>query len=170
MKPMNRKQFKKIIDSADSNEVRNEIIKDFITRAAPKLNHRLLNATNRQEILHVISKFQVKNKMSTNCLYKVYLLAEFPVELVNQYEMRGSQCFHKSTLRKRPGKVITQVKSKRRESIYGWHGEVVPRTFLDKLSTPIKTQYDYDRMREKEVGMSKEEYFRRQGMDIFRTR
>jgi hypothetical protein len=170
MKPINRKQFKQIIDSANDKVVRNEIINDYISRATPRLNHRLLSATHRQEILTIISKFVTRNKMSTNCLYKIYLLADFPIEVVNQYEMRGSQCFRKSNFRSKPKAPVKQARASRRPSIYGWHGEVVPRSFLDKLSTPIRNQYDYDRMREKELGMSKEEYYSRQGWDIFNKR
>lgn len=42
--------------------------------------------------------------------------------------------------------------------IYGWDNSIVLAKYLNKLSTPIKNQRDYDRMKEKEFGMTKEQY------------
>lgn len=47
------------------------------------------------------------------------------------------------------------MKTKR---IYGWDNSIVLAKYLNKLSTPIKNQRDYDRMKEKEFGMTKEQY------------
>jgi hypothetical protein len=45
-----------------------------------------------------------------------------------------------------------------KKRIYGWDNSLVPARYLNKLSIPIRNQADYDRMKEKEFGMTKEQY------------
>jgi hypothetical protein len=45
-----------------------------------------------------------------------------------------------------------------KKRIYGWDNSIVPVRYLNKLSTTIRNQSDYDRMKEQEFGMTKIEY------------
>jgi hypothetical protein len=166
--PLKQKQFKLIYDKMSRSE-RREMIDLLINEAKPKLNHRLLDARNRTDILWAISCHmeKQKNAISSVLAYRIYLLSEFPVEVVNQYVMRGNQCYRHKLLRKNPQKPKTKSVKQRRQSIYGWSGELMPRTFLDKLSTPIKTQNDYDRMMERQLGYGRDEYAKRNRQGIY---
>lgn len=160
MRVMKPKKFKQILDSSDTQEIRNQVITELIEQAMNKINCDTLDKTNRYEILEAISYFVKKNKLSSNRAYKIFLLAEYGVELVNKYEMRGTQCIPRHYLNKhKQPQTRERVVVKRRARIYDWTGCVVPRSYLDRLKhTKINTQTDYDRMRERETGMSKETY------------
>jgi hypothetical protein len=166
--PLRQKQFKSIYDKLP-REDRRVFVDLLVEQATPKLNHRLLDARNRTDILWAITCHleKEKNAVSSVLAYRIYLLAEFPVELVNQYIMRGNQCYRHKLLRGKPQKAKTKSVKNRRQSIYGWSGELMPRSYLDKLSTPIHTQSDYDRMMERQLGYSQEEYAKRNKIGVY---
>jgi hypothetical protein len=157
MKPMPVKQFKGILDRTNDTGVRNQVIQELIDQATPKLNHRLLDIRNRQQIQWAISEFKKKQRLGSRYAYRIYLLAEFSVELVNQYHIEGTKIYRKSTKRRNEPPRKKQY-TPRRPSIYGWDGSLVPRSYLDKLSVKIYSQADYDRMREKEMGFDKSHF------------
>jgi len=163
--PLTQKQLKLITDKMNRSD-RRELVDLFIKSATQKLNHRLLDARNRSSILWAISCHLAKTTscISSVLIYRIYLLSEYSVEVVNQYIMRGNQCYRHRITRDKPR---TRNTTRRRSSIYGWSGEVMPRTYLDKLSTPIKTQRDYDRMMEKTMGYDQTEYRRRNKIGIY---
>jgi hypothetical protein len=169
--PLRQKQFKSIYDRLTRQEKR-DLVDLLVNQATPKLNHRLIDARNRTDILWAITCHLEKqtNAVSSVLAYRIYLLGEFPVELVNQYIMRGNQCYRHNLLRDKPRKARTKSTPKRRESIYGWSGELMPRTYLDKLSTPIHTQGDYDRMMEKQLGYAHDEYLKRNKIGVYFSR
>ena len=55
----------------------------------------------------------------------------------------------------------------KRERIYGWDNSIVLAKYLNKLSTPIRNQHDYDQMKEKEFSMTKLEYQRANNIKPF---
>jgi hypothetical protein len=154
MKPMAVKQFTGILGKANDKEVRNQVIQDLIALATPKLNHRLLDIRNKQAIQWAISEFIKKQRLNSKYAYRIYLLAEFPVELVNEYHIAGTHTYRKSV----KCKPRQRQYAPRLPSIYGWDGSLVPRSYLNKLSIPIRTQADYDRMRQREMGFDKSHY------------
>lgn len=157
MKPMKQKQFRGIIDSSNDKLVRNQVIQELIDKATPKLSNRLLDVRNKQSIQWAISQFAKKKRLGSMYVYRIYLLAEFPVELVNQYHIEGTKAYRKSTKRRQEPPRQKQY-APRRPSIYGWDGSLVPRSYLDKLSVKIYSQADYDRMREREMGFDKSHF------------
>lgn len=167
-KPLTQKQFKCIYDKMERID-RREMIDLLIQQATTKINHRLLDARNRTDILWAITCHLEKQKtaISSVLAYRIYLLSEFSVELVNQYIMRGNQCYRHKLLRKQPKSPRTKSTANRRQSIYGWSGDLMPRSYLDKLSTPIKTQTDYDRMMERQLGYNREEYLKRNRQGVY---
>lgn len=158
MKPISKQEFKKLY-SKQSVPVKQQITEAFILQAQPKLNHRLLDARNRQEILTAVSTYVInKQPLGYHQVYKIYLLSDFTIELVNSYVMQGTQCYYKKMLRARHRKPTQRVIAKRRASIKSWSGETIPRRVLDKLSVPIANQRDYDRYQQQITGMSREKY------------
>lgn len=179
--PVKMKVFKKLVDSLTNQNDRAELISDFVLKATPKLSSRILDARLKTDITWAISEFKKsyfietpgrnKKTLPTHLIYRIYLLSEFPIDIVNQYVMRGNQCFRHKLLRgdsQHVKKTRTVYKAKRRPSIYGWNGDLVPRTYLDKLSTPIRNQNDYDRMKQKELGMTYDEYLKRNNLQHLR--
>lgn len=169
--PLTHKQLKQIYDKMTRQD-RREFINLLIEQATPKLNHRLLDARNRTDILWAITCHleKQKNAISSVLAYRIYLLSEFPVEVVNQYIMRGNQCYRHKLLRQQPKPARTRATQQRRQSIYGWSGELMPRSYLNKLSSPINTQRDYDRMMEKQLGYTQEEYNKRNRIGVYYSR
>lgn len=156
MNIIKRKKFKDILDSSESKTVRNQVIHMLIDQAQEHIDNPKLDRMNRYEILEAISYFKTKNTLSSNRAYKIFLLAEYGIDLVNTYEMRGSHCIPRHYLsKKNPSKPRQQIKPKRRPSVYSWTGMLLPRSYLDKLSTPIHNQSDYDRYQERITGMTK---------------
>lgn len=166
MKPISKQEFKKLY-SRESVEVKKQIIEAFIEKASAKINHRLLDVRNRQEILTAISTYVINRQPpGYHQVYKIYLLSDFSIEQVNCYVMQGTQCYYKKMLRPRHRKPRKKVITKRRASIRSWSGQTIPRRVLDKFSVPITNQRDYDRYQQKITGMSREQY-RQQVLNIW---
>ena len=158
MQVTKRKKFTEILDSCD-RALRQEVIEAYITDAWTHIDNPKLDATNRREILIAISVYRKRQRLNSSKVYKIFLLAEYGVDLVNTYELRGSHC--------RPRHYVTnksqtqprqRVVAKRRPTIKDWRGYTLPRTYLDKLSTPIHNQTDYDRYQERILGMSRDDF------------
>jgi hypothetical protein len=153
-----RKEFTAILDSCDQ-VLRNQVIEAYITDAWPHIDNPGLDKTNRHEILEAISVYRRRQRLSATRAYKIFLLAEYGVNLVNTYELRGSHCRPRHYLTKKPQtRPRKRVIAKRRPSIRDWRGNTLPRTYLDKLSVKIHNQSDYDRYQERIMGMSRDDF------------
>jgi hypothetical protein len=153
-----KKKFTAILDSCDQ-ATRQQVIEAFITDAWRHIDNPKLDATNRREILIAISVYRKCLRLNSSKAYKIFLLAEYGVDLVNTYELRGSHCRPRHYATKKPQSQPRQrAVAKRRPTIKDWRGYTLPRTYLDKLSVEIHNQSDYDRYQERIMGMSWETF------------
>lgn len=125
-----------------SQKQKNDLICELLPTALTALN-------NNSEHYHpgisaTIGKIKRRaiagQKLSSKDVFKVLLVSDYPASEVNHWRITGSQLWRDKTNR-----VPQRITSRRRPSIRGYHGEIIPRTWLDKHLPHIRNQRDYDR-------------------------
>ena len=97
----------------------------------------------KQEMDFQIGKALKKKdpRFTWRCLFKMYVVSEYPVQELQHWHMSAGQVYRKKNAHKHIATTHT-----RRPSIYDPHGNVIPRTFIDKhLPEWVKSQREYDR-------------------------
>ena len=140
MKPT-KKQILKQLKNTNQKE-KHELVCILLPTALTALHTRSCDYI--PGISETIGKIKMRaihgHKLSSKDVFKVILVSEYPPSEVNHWRIVGSQLW-----RDRSNRVPQKIQSKRRPSIRGWHGEVIPRTWLDKHLPDIRNQRDYDR-------------------------
>ena len=147
-----KKKWRKMICALPHTE-RLELARGLIEMSNHKLHSDLLDVRIKKDLQKTISRVLQTEKIGDVGLYKLYLASVLSVSKLNYWVFRGSQVYRSN----KPAR--TKYIKSRRPSIYGWSGQVIPRTFLDKAYPHwVETQCDYDRYMEKKYKMSKTEF------------
>lgn len=80
------------------------------------------------------------HRLSKQDVFKVLLVSDYPPSEVNHWHITGNKVW-----REKSNRIPKQITSRRRPSIRGYHGDVIPRVWLDKHLPHVRNQRDYDR-------------------------
>jgi len=140
MKP-NKKFILKQLKNTNQKQ-KNELVCVLLPTALTALHNNSLSYN--PEISKTIGKIKLRaihgHRLSSKDVFKVLLVSDYPASEVNHWRMSGSSLWRDKTNR-----VPKQITHRRRPSIRGYHGDVIPRTWLDKHLPHVRSQRDYDR-------------------------
>lgn len=150
------KQLRKDLNELSRSQ-RNDLFYQLLSGVSSKLHDTSINYQIRDELDSVIKRTLARKqrRIGNNSMIKLYIAHEADANELNHWTFRGKQAY-----RSKNSKYVR--KYSRRPSIYGWSGELMPRTFLDKFYPRwIKTQHDYDRYMEQKYKMTRYDYIRK---------
>ena len=121
---------------------KNELVCELLPTALAALHNN--SDRYNPEISRAIGKIKMRaihgHRLSKKDVFKVLLVSDYPPSEVNHWRITGNKLWRDPSNR-----VPKQFTKKRRPSIRGYHGDVIPRTWLDKHLPDIRNQRDYDR-------------------------
>lgn len=147
---VNKKNFFKSMDQLNRQD-RLLVARELCVASEPRLLSRLIPGALISEIVKVRTRILVKRKVSTWSLWKLWVFAMKPEGDLKNWRMTTTQCYRLqprqlsvtgNEFRTRPR---TSQRRSMRPRIYDCNGHVVPRRWLDRFASHIKTQADWDR-------------------------
>ena len=122
-----------------------ELLEQLDKKLPEKRN--LMHSSTLTDLKYIREKFKKTNKLPLKDIFKLYLVAYYPVTEINHWVMTEHQCYRMKKVQKdRWASAISELtKAKRSPSIYDVNGDVVPMKWRKKhLPDWVKTQTDYE--------------------------
>lgn len=116
----------------------------------------------QQACVLIYSRAMNTNKISWRDISKLYCTLESDPRDMRHWCFDGNKMYRKKDYHNSRRSRTHHHKSLRRPSLYGWSGQLLPRSFTDRFMPKwVKTQKDLDHYLEQKHGCTREEYVAR---------